>query len=133
MSQHLVPKAFVDSSQVEAIVFRRDPNRVILGEGEPSELQRLFKAELDTIQPPPTLEFFFYLFLDAKNCDALVGDLEERYKFIRKKFGVRRATFWYWVQVITSLSPIIWAATKHLLKAVTGVAALVEMWRRIRG
>ncbi len=28
-------------------------------------------------------EFLFYLFLDAKNCDALVGDLEERYKIVR--------------------------------------------------
>ena len=77
--------------------------------------------------------FLLYLFMAPQNWDALVGDLEERYNFIRKKFGARRANFWYWVQVITSLSPIIWAATKKLLKAVSGVAALVQMWRRIRG
>ena len=132
-SQHLVPKASVDSYRLEAIVFRRDPNRVILGESESRDLQRLFKEEEETMtQPPPTLEFFFYLFLDAKNCDALVGDLEERYKIIRKKFGARRANLWYWVQVTRSVSPLAWAATKRMLKAVSGVAALVEMWRRIR-
>ena len=82
---------------------------------------------------PVNATFLLYLFYDAPNCDALVGDLEERYKIIRKKFGARRASFWYWVQVITSVGPITWAATKRLLKAVSGVTALVEMWRRIRG
>jgi hypothetical protein len=84
-------------------------------------------------RPPLNAEFLFYLFLNQSNCDALVGDLEERYKLIRKKFGARRANFWYWVQVLTSVGPIIWAATKRLLRAVSGVAALVEVWRRIRG
>jgi hypothetical protein len=81
---------------------------------------------------PLNATFLLYLFYDAKNCDALVGDLEERYKLIRKKFGARRANFWYWVQVITSVGPIVWAASKKLVKAISGVAALVEMWRRIR-
>jgi hypothetical protein len=85
-----------------------------------------------SVHPPLNAAFLLYLFYDAKNCDALVGDLEERYKFIRKKFGAHRANFWYWVQVITSVGPIAWAATKKLLKAVSGVAALVEVWRRIR-
>jgi hypothetical protein len=85
-----------------------------------------------TYRPPLNAQFLFYLFLDAKTCDALVGDLEERYRTVLKKFGTRRANSWYWVQVITSLSPFIWAATKRLLKAASGVAAMLEIWRRGR-
>jgi hypothetical protein len=82
--------------------------------------------------PPINASFLFYLFLDAKNCDALVGDLEERYKLIHKQFGVRRANFWYWTQTVTSIAPIVWAAMKRVTKAATGVAALVELYRKIR-
>lgn len=94
-------------------------------------------------------EFLFYLFLDAKNCDALVGDLEESYKLIYRKFGQRRANFWYWTQAIRSVGPIAWAwGKKAALKPVVGViawgvarglvghdswlAALMEIWKRIR-
>ena len=84
-------------------------------------------------EPPLNATFLFYLLLDARNCDAIVGDLEERYRRIRKKFGIGRATFWYWVQTVTSVSPIVWAATKQLLKTASGMAALVEIWRRIVG
>lgn len=84
------------------------------------------------LRPPVNAEFLFYLFYDARNCDALVGDLEERYKLINRKFGAHRANFWYWTQVLRSLAPLGWAATKRFLKAASGVAALVEMWRRIR-
>lgn len=83
-------------------------------------------------RPPLNAEFLFHLFLDPKNCDALVGDLEERYRTIRKRFGTGRANFWYWVQVIASIGPIVWVAAKRVLRTVSGVAALVEVWRRIR-
>ena len=86
-----------------------------------------------SVHPPLNAAFLLYLFYDAKNCDALVGDLEERYRIIRKRFGARRANFWYWTQVIRSVGPIAWAATKKLLKAASGVAAALEIWRRIRG
>jgi hypothetical protein len=100
-------------------------------------------------RPPLNAHYLFYLFLDAQNCDALVGDLEERYRLIRKKFGQRRANFWYWTQAIRSVGPIAWAWMKKVaLKPVIGfiawavakglvghdswLAALVEVWRRIR-
>jgi hypothetical protein len=78
---------------------------------------------------PITAEFLFHLFLSPEDCDALVGDLEERYRLIAKKFGRRRANFWYWVQTFISLRPIIWAAAKR----VSGLVTMIEAWRRIRG
>jgi hypothetical protein len=77
-------------------------------------------------------EYLFYLFLDAKTCDSLVGDLEERYKLILKKFGVRRADFWYWSQALRSFVPIVWVWVKKAAKALTGITAVVEFVRRIR-
>lgn len=116
-----------------------------------TKLQKLVTSYGSSIKgrPPLNAEFLFYLFLDAQNCDAIVGDLEERYNLIRKKFGQRRADFWYWTQAVRSAGPIIWVWTKRVaLKPVIGViawgvakgfvrydswlAAIVEIWKRIR-
>jgi hypothetical protein len=71
---------------------------------------------------PSAAQFLFYLFMPPQNCDALVGDLEERYKLIHKKFGRRRADFWYWTQTVMSIGPIVWAwAKKVSLKPVVAV------------
>jgi hypothetical protein len=75
------------------------------------------------IGPPSNAEFLFYLFLTPQNCDALIGDLEERYKLIHKKFGRRRANFWYWMQTAMSLGPIVWAwGKKKALRPILGIA-----------
>lgn len=78
--------------------------------------------------PPLNAEFLFYLFLSGPNCDALVGDLEERFRLIHKKFGKRHADLWYWFQTFISLRPIIWAA----MKKISGLMALLETFRRMR-
>lgn len=99
--------------------------------------------------PPVHAAFLFYFFLDAETCDALVGDLEERYKLICTKFGHGRANLWYWKEALRSVAPVVWAwMKKATLKSVVGMiawaaanglvshdswlAALVEMWKRIR-
>jgi hypothetical protein len=104
---------------------------------------------LGVAYPPANAAFLLYLFYDAKNCDALVGDLEERHKIIRKKFGARRANFWYWTQVIRSVSPIAWvwvkkiatkpavaaltwAAAKRWLKDGSWLVAVAELYKKIR-
>jgi hypothetical protein len=101
------------------------------------------------VSPPLNAEFLFYLFMTPQNCDALVGDLEERFKLIHKRFGRRRANFWYWTQTVMSIWPIAWAwAKKASLKPIVAVvgwavakgllghdswlAALVELWKRVR-
>lgn len=107
------------------------------------------RAGSKKITAPMNAEFLFYLFMTPQNCDALVGDLEERYKKIHKKFGRHRANFWFWVQALRSLWPVLWAWTKRVsLKPVVAVigwavakglighdgwlAALVELWKRVR-
>jgi hypothetical protein len=101
--------------------------------GSVAYLRSAFSIQAGNSAPPVNAQFLFYLFLDAKNCDALVGDLEERYKLIFKKFGASRANFWYWTQAIRSVGPIVWKWTKAVMKRLSGLAALLEIWRRIRG
>jgi hypothetical protein len=98
---------------------------------------------------PINAAFLFYIFLDAKSGDALLGDLQERYSLIHKTFGRRRANFWYWIQAVRSVGPIAWLwCKKALLKPAIGVmawavangfvkhdswlATLVEVWRKVR-
>ena len=83
------------------------------------------QMSLSLERPPINAEFLLFLFLSAKNCDAFVGDLEERYRLIRRKFGRRRADFWYWKQVIWSVAPIVWAWGKKILKKPTR-----RLWQR---
>ena len=82
------------------------------------------------VKPPVNAEFLFYLFMKPQNGDALVGDLEERYKLINKKFGRRRANFWYWTQTVVSLGPIVWAWAK---KVVMKPAIALAGWAVARG
>jgi len=101
------------------------------------------------VGPPRNAEFLFYVFMPPQNCDAVVGDLEERYRLIHKKFGRRRANFWYWTQAVRSLGPIVWVWTKKIslkpfaaavawaiAKGLIGhdsrLAVLVELYRKIR-
>jgi hypothetical protein len=91
-----------------------------------------YLAKVGTVVPPRSAEFLFYLFLDSKNCDAIVGDIEERYKLILIKFGRRRANFWYWTQSIKSVGPIAWRWGSTAVKKLSGLAALVELYRRMR-
>ena len=98
----------------------------------PALTVRRFRVQKPPLTPPLNAEFLFYLFLSPTESDAFLGDLEERYGFILNKFGRRSADFWYWVQVIRSLGPIVWAATKRVVRSSFGVAGLLEIWRRIR-
>jgi hypothetical protein len=75
------------------------------------------------VHPPINAEFLFHLMMSPQNADALAGDLQERYKHLYKKFGRRRAKFWYWFQTFISLRPIIWAANKKPLAALASMAA----------
>jgi hypothetical protein len=100
--------------------------------------------------PPQGLSFLFYFLLDADHCDAVVGDLEERYKLIFGKFGKNKADLWYWKETIRTIGPIAWSWFKKLVMkpamAVLGwmvahglvkdgtlVDWLVEVVKRIRG
>ncbi len=72
------------------------------------------RHEKQEVRPPISAEYLFYFFLDAKNCDALVGDLEARYKLMYKKFGHRRAQSWYWKEALSSTGPTIWAWVRNV-------------------
>lgn len=128
------------------IVHPNQPQSTVSLEPEPREALATGPKGFD---PPVDAEFLFYLFMTPQNCDALVGDLEERYKLIHKKFGRRRANFWYWTQTVMSLGPIVWAWGKKVsmkpvlaligwavAKGLVGhdswLAALVELWKRVR-
>ena len=68
------------------------------------------------VSPPLNAEFLFHFFMSPQNVDAILGDLEERYRFLLQTFsGRRRANFWYWFQTFISLRPIVWAAVKKPL------------------
>lgn len=99
---------------------------------------------------PLNVKFLFYLFLDAKTCDALVGDLEERFQLILREFGPGKAKFWYWTMAIRSVGPIAWAwGTRCAFKLVKPVvvwlighgvlhpdswrAVIEDLLKRIRG
>jgi len=100
-------------------------------------------------KPPLNAEFLFYFFLDKNNCDALVGDFEERYRVIFEKFDKGRADSWYWKQALDTVGPVawawakkcaikpflailVWAAGKGLLGGSSCVSAILEFWKRMR-
>jgi hypothetical protein len=67
------------------------------------------------VRPTLNIQYLFYFFLDTTTCDALVGDLNERYKIIFTKFGKFRADLWYWKEAIRSVAPVAWGGFKKLV------------------
>jgi hypothetical protein len=91
----------------------------------------------------------FRLFLSRQDCDAFLGDLEERYRLVHGQFGRYRANVWFWKQTLASLGPIGlawakrlslkpvvaligWALAKGLVGHDSWLAAVVELWKKVR-
>ena len=70
----------------------------------------------ERLGPPLDAEFLFYLFLDVRTTDALVGDLEYRYSQIRPNFGKRRADWWFWTQTLKSIGPVVLAWSRNVIR-----------------
>jgi hypothetical protein len=100
--------------------------------------------------PPDSASFLFYLFMPYVKADAIVGDLEEGHSKLSKKFGRRRANFWYYFQTFISLRPIVlqalkkslmkpviaaitWAVGSGLIKHDGWLAAVVEFFKKVVG
>jgi len=94
---------------------------------DPSTCNSIVEPHLEynaDVTPPITAQvFMFALFLSQRNCDALEGDLEERYRIVKKKFGKRHANFWYWTQTVRSVGPLAWTWVKRTV--VKPVEALI--------
>ncbi|NKB18996.1 MAG: hypothetical protein GKS01_00490 [Alphaproteobacteria bacterium] len=62
----------------------------------------------EEISPPKILELAICCFLPKRDRGIVLGDLEEDYKyFIIPKFGKNAAKFWYFVQVLISITPLL--------------------------
>jgi hypothetical protein len=69
----------------------------------------------DLVTPPKLAEYLIYLFFPRKDREAILGDLEEDFHEVHKKFGLRQARLQYWAQVFRSLWPIIRALIANII------------------
>jgi|GEM_PF-6476988 len=96
----------------------------------PLELKSLAQAAFaalkdTTIRPPFNAEYLLYLLLGNDERDALIGDLNERYRRIIGRFNKRHADIWYYKQVAGSLFPLV-------RRALLRIGALVWLGRILR-
>jgi hypothetical protein len=83
--------------------------------------------ELYPLAPPQLGEFALYMILSKEDREYLIGDLAEEYIDVRLKFGKRKASIWYYKQVLTSVWPIICKSIR------LGLLAWVAEWVRRHG
>ena len=67
-----------------------------------------------TVDPPKGAEYLLCLFLPRETRSYLIGDLAEEYSTISEDYGLQKAKFWYYTQVLTSLWPLIQAGLKRI-------------------
>ena len=70
-----------------------------------------------TPTPPKIAEYLIYLLIPRKNREVMLGDLEEDFQEVRKKFGLRKAKFHYWFQVLRSIPPLISSSVLKMVVA----------------
>ena len=92
------------------------------------ELELKIRKKKQRTAPPSNASFLIELFLPSAAAEALVGDLEERYTRIYKKYGSRRAWLWYWFQTFITLRPLI----AGCIKTISGLSLVADLYRRIR-
>jgi hypothetical protein len=68
----------------------------------------------DQAQPPANLDFILYFLMPRADCDALIGDLAERYSHLVERLGKVRADLWYAKQVLTSVWPLLSSWVRRL-------------------
>ena len=76
-------------------------------------------------RPPALAEYVLHLVLGKEEREAVIGDLVQDYRHIRRRFGKRKADFWFHKQVIWSLWPF-------LRRAVVKSVALVWVGKLLR-
>lgn len=78
------------------------------------------KREYDdkvSIEPPQLAKFIIYLVIPRNNREAILGDLEEDFHDVYRKFGLAKAKIQYCVQVMISIWPFVGELVKKLIKS----------------
>jgi hypothetical protein len=79
------------------------------------------KKQISQRLVPPGLKLTDFL-CSILSCDAVIGDLLERYGRLSQQRGYFRAATWFWKQLITSLPFFAWA----WLKRASGLEAILR-------
>lgn len=90
------------------------------------EQLRIHKGTMSGQRPPELGEFALYLILSKEDREYLIGDLREEFIEVRARFGSKKASVWYYKQVLTSAWPLIRKAIR------LGVIAWIGEWIRRR-
>lgn len=92
---------------------------------ETSHMLLYIHKEPRNFQEPPARANYLLFLAPRKYREHLIGDLEEEYRtVVLPRFGIKKARFWYWWQVIQSLLPILWSSAKR-------IAAATFLWKHI--
>ena len=76
-------------------------------------------------RPPFYAEYLLYFLLGKSERETIIGDLQECYGKLMRRFGKRAADLWYYKQVVGSVWPL-------LRRAVLKFGALVWLGRMLR-
>jgi transcriptional regulator with XRE-family HTH domain len=97
----VVRKALLPSTATTEIIKDSFIGAVKYKYGKPS-------AQSSTATKLPRLgEMLLYYFLSSDERDAFIGDLEEKYAVIESEFGTTSAEFFFYTEVLNSMSPLI--------------------------
>jgi len=90
-----------------------------------SIVTRIKSGDFASNSEPPSSAKFILLLIPRNYREHLVGDLEEEYTtIVVPEYGLRKARLWYWVQVLCSLLPLLWAQIRRML-------GLIAFWRSV--
>lgn len=97
-----------------------------------NEKERVDHPRISQSLPPKTAQFILYLVIPRKEREPLLGDLREEYEtIIRPQLSLRQARIWYWVQVMTSVGPILGRRLAKLASFEWAVKFAISVVRRI--
>jgi hypothetical protein len=70
-----------------------------------------------------------YIVVPRCHREPVIGDLEEEWRDAVTRFGVRDARIAYWLAVLRSIGPFVWAGLKQVAKFGALASAAERIWR----
>ncbi len=127
----LLPKAFLEEADPEIKTQGGVPVKFVVTTTMAPFAATLSAQKLSRY-PPKSAKYLIYLFLPATDRENIAGDLAEEYQtIILPEFGLRRARFWYWKQVICSIWPLIGIRLRRILTIGAIAKAAHEIYKRL--
>ena len=114
----------VDAERRDPVVWTEETSESAIDRTKPPT-EETSESAMDHAEPPGVAEFLLELFITSKRCQALIGDMRERFARYSVELGRKRAARRYWAHTVRTLFPLL---RRSIARAIKWGAFIDAFW-----